>query len=214
MAPWRRLCCDHSGVTIDYVDFVQFGGITYLAAWTSADRPLQGSDLGGVFGTVKVKLAGSQDPAHQLQDGDAADLAPGTQVHQVRGYRPTFRLAARRDGRLVLYEADTNPKAKVGADLLDLAGKVRYIGVNSMSDGHTELAAIRDPGVVLSLIDLVDRAAVDQSKQPTGAPQYVIDFHMLDGTEVIRTYWPDSGELSRGIHVPDAFRLALGAVPG
>ncbi len=33
---------------------------------------------------------------------------------------------------------------------------------------------------------------------------------MLDGTEVIRSYRPVSGELARGIHLPDAAKLAIG----
>ena len=199
----------HSAVQIDYTDFVKLGEVTYQAVWTSPDRPLKDSDLGPGYGKVKVKLEGSQDPKHQLQDGDAAFLAAGTQVYQVNGYRSSFRLAARRDGRLTLYEADTNPTAKVGADLLDLANKVQRIGVNSGSDSHTELAAIRDPNAVLVLVDQVDKAEVDQSNQPGGGSQYFIDFHMRDGTEVIRSYWPDSGELARGIHMPTAFRLAI-----
>ena len=98
--------------------------------------------------------------------------------------------------------------AKVGADQLDLENKVQYIGVNSGSDAHTELAAIKDPNAVQALLDLVAKSPVEQSSQPGGGTQYFIDFHMVDGTEVIRSYWPDPGELARGIHVPTAFRLA------
>ena len=199
----------HSAVQIDYTDFVKLSGVTYQAAWTSPVRPLQDGDLGPGYGRVKVKLEGSQDPNHQLQDGDAAFLPAGTQVYQVKGYQSSFRLAARHDGRLMLYEADTNPMARVGADLLDLANKVQRVGVNSGSDGHTELAAIKDPNAVQALVDLVVKSPVDQSNQPGGGILYFIDFHMLDGTEVIRAYWPDTGELSRGINVPGAFKLAI-----
>lgn len=201
----------HSAVQVDYTDFVKLGGVTYQAAWTSPVRPMKDADLGPVYGKVKVKLEGSQDPNHQLQDGDSAFLAPGTQVYSVTGYQPTFRLAARHDGRLVLYEADTNPGARAGADLLDLANKVQYIGVNSASDGHTELGAIKDPNAVRALVALVGTSPVDQSNQPNSGPQYFVDFHMLDGTEVTRSYWPDSGELARGIRVPTAFGAAIAA---
>ena len=198
-----------SAVQIDYTDFVKLGGVTYQAAWTSSVRPLQDADLGPTYGTVNVKLEGSQDPNHQLQDGDAAFLAVGTQVYRVSGYLSTFRLAARHAGRLTLYEADTNPMAKLGSDLLDLTNKVEHIGVNGGSDGHTEQAAIRDPNAVQTLVDLVEKSPVDQSSQLAGGTQYFVDFHMLDGTEVIRAYRLDSGELARGIHVPDDFRLAI-----
>ena len=167
-----------------------------------------------MYGKIKVKLEGSQYPNHQLQDGDSACLGPGPQVYGVNGYQSTFRLAARHDGRLTLYEADTNPMAKAGADLLDLANKVHYIGVNSGSDGHTALAAIKDPNAVKALVHLVLKSPVDQSNQPGGGIQYFIDFHMLDCTEVIRAYWPDAGELSRGINVPGAFKRAIAQALG
>ena len=54
----------------------------------------------------------------QAKDGDAAFLDIGTRVYTVKGYLPTFRLAAYLDGVLQLYEADTNPCARTGADLL------------------------------------------------------------------------------------------------
>ena len=158
------MACQNGGgaVQIDYVDFVQFGGITYVAAWTSPGRPLQEGELGAAYARVKVKLEGSQDPGHRLQDGDAAFLDPGTPVFQVKGYRPRFRQAAHEGGRLTLYEADTNTKAKIGADLVDLVEKVVYIGINSSQDGHTELAAIRDPAQVAALVNMVLTSPVSQ----------------------------------------------------
>ena len=201
-------------VHIDYVDFVQFGGITYVASWTSPSRPLQESDLGAVYAHVKVKLEGTSDPGHQLQEGDAGFLEAGTAVYAVTGYRTSFRLAATNQGRLTLYEADTNPKARVGADLVDLADKVLYIGVNSASDWHTELAAIKDPASVQKLVALVEAGTVDQTTQPGDGLMYFIDFHMADGTEVLRAYWPNSSQLQRGIHVPEAFRLAISVAVG
>jgi hypothetical protein len=196
--------CQGSGISIDWVDFVQFHGVTYGAAWTSPGRPLQQGDLGPQYGIVKVKLAASQDPNHRIQDGDAGFLDPGTAVYAMKGYSPSFRLAAYDQGRLTLYEADTNPKAKVGADLLDLVN-VRYIGINSAQDGHTELAAVHSQDQVNALIGMVLKSPVDQTLRSNAGPQYFIDFHFNDGTETTRSYWPTSGELSRGILLPPAF---------
>ncbi|HJT58599.1 MAG TPA: hypothetical protein VJ761_18975 [Ktedonobacteraceae bacterium] len=132
-------------VEIDWVDFIRFGGITYTTPPVGFGRALVASDLGPVFATVKFKLDGNvQDPNYQSKDGDAALLNPGTRVYTVKGYKPTFRLAAYQNNLIELYESDTNPHAKVGADLLDIGGKVLYIGINSEQDGKTELAAIKD----------------------------------------------------------------------
>ena len=102
----------------DYIDFVQVGGITYHAATRPmSGRPLRDGDLGAQVAAVRCKLAEHmvEDPAQRYLDGDAAYLDKGTALHAVKGYRPTFRLAARRDGELVLYEAAENPRARTGA---------------------------------------------------------------------------------------------------
>lgn len=197
--------CQGSGISIDWVDLVQLHGVTYVAAWTSPGRPLQQGDLGAQFGLVKVKLAGSNDPNHQLQDGDSGFLDPGTAVYTLKGYAPSFRLAAYNQKRLTLYESDTNPRAKVGSDLLDLVNKVSYIGINSAQDGRTELAAVHNQDQVNALVAMVLKASVDQTLGSSAGPQYFIDFHFTDGTETTRSYWLKSGELSRGILLPSGF---------
>lgn len=53
------------------------------------------SDLGPVFATVTFKLDGNvHDLGYCGQDGDAAFLNARTKVYRVKGYSPTFRLAA------------------------------------------------------------------------------------------------------------------------
>jgi hypothetical protein len=202
-----------SGVTayvqIDYVDFVQLGGIQYVNAVTKPSRPLEPADLGAQYGTVKVQLEGSSNPNHRLQDGDAAFLAPGTALFRLKLYRPTFRLAARSGNQLVLYEADSNPKAKVGADLVNIAGQVDYIAINSSVDSVTKVAQIRDPATVARLAMEVEWAPVDQATSSGGAMDYFLDFHLVDGTDLTRAYWLRTGELWRGIRLPANFGKAV-----
>jgi len=198
---------------IDWIDFVQFNGINYIAVdyfGGAAGRDLVEADLGPEFAQVKFKHEQQHLFGHECcRDGDAAFLDAGTPVYIVKGYHPEFRLAAYRDDRLVLYEADTNPKAQTGADLLDIGGKARSIGVNSEQDGATELAAITDPEQVAVLVELVLGAPVDQTHTTQVGFKYFIAFHLGDGTIVTRAYWPDSGQLSRGIMLPEAFRTAV-----
>jgi hypothetical protein len=75
---------------------------------------------------------------------------------------------------LTLYEADTNPRAHKGADLLNIGGKVTFIGVNSAQDGVTELGAIKRKTQVSALIDMVLQAYVDQSRSRQGQSGYFI----------------------------------------
>ncbi len=198
--------CGQPVTHIDWVDFVQFGQVQYLAVdyggWTGG-RPLTDRDLGPEFAKVRNKLAGNvRNPGYRSQDGDAAFLDAGTPVYAVNGYEPGFRLVARRDGRLILYEADTNATAKTGADLMDIEGRVRSIRLNSAEDGVTELAAVTDPQQVADLVELVLNAPVNQNHRDQTGTMYFIAFHLEDDTIVSRAYWPDSGELSRGILLP------------
>ena len=102
----------------DHIDFVQVDGITYQARTAGPTGPeLHDSDLGAQVSVVRCKLADHivEEPGGQL-DGDAAYLDPGTAVYAVRGYRPSFRLAARREGKPVLFEAAENPRAGTRPD--------------------------------------------------------------------------------------------------
>lgn len=199
-----------SGVQIDWINFVQFKGIQYVARTTPIGRAPTDADVGPVFATVQFKLNGNvHDPSYQTKDGDAAFLDAGTSVYSVKGYVSTFRLVARFADRLTFYEADTNPHASTGADLLDIGGKVHTIGVNSQRDGTTEIGAVTDPTSVVTLVEMVLHAPVNQQYQERDSATYFIVFHLDDGTAVSRPYWSGSGELAHGILLPPAFGAAV-----
>lgn len=199
-------------VIIDWVDFIKFNGIMYVANFDShAGAQLVAADLGPQFATVKFKTDGNvNDSGYHPKDGDAAFLDPGTPIYAVKGYAPTFLLAAYQANQIVRYEVGQNPRAATGADLLDIGGKVARIGGKSENDGTTELGAITDPRKIQSLVALVLAAPVKQSAlQSQSSQRYFIAFHLRDGLTVVRVYWPESGELGRGIMLPDAFRAAI-----
>lgn len=195
-------------VQIGWVNFIRFQSITYLAD----SQHIAPSLLGPKFALVKFKLEGNvHDPNYHSKDGDAAFLNPGTTVYIVKGYRSTFRLVAYQNGNdpLVLFEADTNPMAKHGSDLVDLAGKVRYIGVNSAQDGTTQLGTVKDPHEVTSLVNMVLSAPVNQQIRGSDGVRYFIVFSLNDGTTLTRMFTLNTGELARGILLPGAFGKAI-----
>lgn len=193
-------------VLIDWVNFIRFHGITYLATPDS----LPASQLGPVFETVQFKLDGNvHDPSYRTKDGDAAYLEAGTPVYTVRNYKPTFRLAARVAGYIQLYEVDTDPQARTGADLLDIDGKVLFIGVVSSQNRATQLGAIKDSRLVTSVVNMVLVSPVDINRVGNGSMTYFIVFHLKDGTSVIRAYWKDPGIMQSGIVLPKAFAIAI-----
>lgn len=201
-----------SAAIIDWVNFVRFGGITYLAS-DNAGRELQSADLGPQFAAVRFRLDGNvHDPSRQTEDGDAAFLDAGTPVYQVRGYAPTFRLAAHQEGKIVLFEADTNPKARHGADLLDIGGKVQSITVTNDTSSGLPMATISDAHQLATLVTLLLAAPVDQSRQSADrGPRYWLTFQLIDGTQVDRVYIPDPRVVGDGIIVPQAFVATLAA---
>ena len=203
---------------IDWVPLIQFGGIHYLARWRLAgqatregDRDLTAEDLGPEFYRIAFRGDGYVGAAYRYQDGDSTYLNPGTPVYAVKGYSPEFRLATLEEGRVRLFESDTNPLARTGEDLLDIRGKVKAVDVLSTKssikvlgtkaeDGEDlVLGTINEVRAIERFVEMVLDSPVDQGNRDREGPRYFLSFHLADGTSVGRTLWLESGELSRGI---------------
>lgn len=199
-------------VQIEWVDFIQFGGIHYLAqGMRGSSQPglIREEGLGTVYSTVKFKVAGNvSDPGYQIKDGDAAFLDVGTKLYTVKGYQPWFRLAAHSHGSIILYEVDRNPKAKRGADLLDVDGKIQYIGVNSEQDSVTELARIKDRQEIVTLSAMIKNAPIS-TRRSNQMATYFLALHLVDGTTCTRQYWADPDNLFGYLTMPKAFQTAI-----
>jgi hypothetical protein len=203
-----RRCVGPECTNLDYADFLRFGGITYYAGDSNLDgRGPRRSDLGPVFAVVR-RNPPSDDLNYRMADGDAAFVAPSAPIYIVKGYRPAFRLAASHGGRLWFYEAREVPGARIGADVFDLAGKVRYIGVNSDFDGTTELTAIKERKQVATFVRAVLTAPVRPSQMIEGE-SCILAFHLVDRTAVTRALHLGTGRLDPGVFVPRAFSRSV-----
>ncbi len=203
--------CDKSVAVIDWVDFIKFNDITYLGG-RDVQATFTEEDL-YYFDEIKFKVADNvNNPNYQSKNGDAAFLERGTLIYSISGYSPDFRLIAKTGTEMILYEADTNPHAKRGVDLLDISGKVEYIGVNSGIDGTTELVSIIEKGLVFQLVEMILEAPVDQTFRSHEGTQYFIAFYLNDGTVVKRSYYIGSGNLQRGIMLPDEFGRIIDSI--
>jgi hypothetical protein len=194
-------------VALDYRDFIKLGGTMYYVADHGVGRAIERGDLGPVFAVVRGNPP-RNDPtlAYRAGDGDAAFLAPGSPVYTVKGYRPSFRVAASHHGRLWLYEANEAMSTRTGADLLDLAEKVRYLSVNS---GRVELARIKDRGRVAELVRSVLEAPVGPTRGRAEDRYCFVVFNMVDRTAVRRAFLPETGELMPGVFAPRTFSEAV-----
>ena len=102
-----------SSTTIDYVDFIRFGGREYLSGILTA-APINRTQLGELITRSRCAFSElnnrtGKDPGPP-RDGDTAFLAAGTPIYAVRGWAPACRLAAERDGQVFVYLA-TDPAA-------------------------------------------------------------------------------------------------------
>lgn len=180
--------------------------------------PLRVVERDVLVGRVKVQRDEFKYEAisHQKRDGQASFLAAGTPVHAVEGYAPSFRVAARRDGAWVLYEAAENRRARRGEDLLDIEGKVDRVGLRAPTrNAREEVAAIREPSSVAAITEAALEGPLRRvfDGPPLGYPVHSVVFHLQDGTESSRAYDPNSGELSlnrsgtaRGVVLPKQVR--------
>lgn len=117
-------------------------------------------------------------------------------------------MAAIRENKIILFEADTVPNANVGADYLDISGKVEYIGINEdVGDGNTELARIEKPDDVKELIDLLLTSPIkNDDNNGRNGTRYFLAFYLNDGTAIRHAYWHETGVFFRNILVPLEFK--------
>ena len=194
------------GHAINWVPMVKFGGIDYLRRWylvgqgtREEPRDVTAEDLGRELYRVAFRGDGYARSGYRYQDGDATFLNPSTPVYAVKGYTPEFRLGTLEDGRPILYEADTNPFAKTGGDLLDIRGKVTAIDI--LNDDHpmTVAGTIDDEQTIEQFVETVLAAPVNQRSRDHDGPRYFLGIRLADGTSFVRAFWLETGELSRGI---------------
>ena len=215
------------GTLAEWAHSVQFGGITYLAkgSWfgsmiANGERALTADDLGPELYRVAFRRVGYVG-SYGYQDGDATYLNPGTPIYAVKGYSPEFRLAALEDGTPRLFEADTHPEAESGEALLDIRGKVTSIDVLStkksikvlgtkVENGEdVVLGKIEEERAVKRFVELVLESPIDQGRRDHEGPRYFLYFRLADGTSVVRAFWLESGELSRGVMTDPAITLSV-----
>ncbi len=202
------------GAIVDWADVIRFEGITYMAASEAGGvgRPLRKEDLGPKFAEVKHRLQGNvDDPAYRTKNGDAGFLEAGTPVYEVKGYDPSFRLAAYDGKTLKLYEVVLNMRAEEVSDYLDIEGKVRYIGVYGDFDGTRKLGVIRDPEKVRYLVSTIMEASlqVEPGAMLDDGRVYFLAFHLEDGTATLQTYYADTGGMYLGISLPEKAQRAI-----
>jgi hypothetical protein len=194
------------------LDFITFDDVHYLRWAEEPGRALTRADLGIEFATVECSYGEDRVGCAFGRDAAAAFMPAGTRVYAVRGYRTEFRLAAVVNERVFLYQVWRNPRAKVGGDLFDVAGKVRAIDVQrgEPTPSNPSKPARVAAGDAAALVDMILRARVRPPRAYTfGEPRYWLTLWLADGTTLGRPYFPESSEVMDGIVMPAEFGAIL-----
>ena len=196
------------------LDYVTFDGIDYIR-WTTEEpgRPLTRDELGPEFAVVECSFGEDTRGCPYGVDASAAFLPSGTRVYTVRGYPTNFRLAAIWKDRVFLYQAWRNPRARLGADLYDIVGKVRAIDVQRGEPPQasaTKPTAVASPQDVAALVEMIATGAVRAPQvHAAGEPRYLVTLWLADGTTLGRVYFCETSELMGGVAVPADFARIL-----
>jgi hypothetical protein len=212
--------------TDEPIDFIRFNGAVYLSiAYLAEDIPpaahssLAPGDLGPVVGEVVTNWIDGNDevlypnePCYwDTPDGTAPQLTPGDDIHAVRGYATTFRLAARHEGGLIAYQVWCNDEAEVGADLFDIFDRVDHISVTADLSESSGFALIDDRATIARLVSMLLEGRVIPEELSSTAPiTHQLIFHLDDGSTFRASAAP--GELLWGlgaVTVPAAFTETL-----
>jgi len=195
------------------LDFVTFDGIHYIRWAEEPGRALTERDLGPEFATVGCSISDDRRNCSFGLDAAAAFMPAGTRMFTVRGHPTEFRLAAVWKDRIFLYQAWQNPRARVGGDLLAIAGRVTAIDVQR---GEPATVAARTPTAitassdVTALVDMIARGTVRRPRpHPMSEPRYWLTCWLSDGTTLGRPYFVETSELMGGVILPDEFRRIL-----
>ena len=195
------------------LDFVTFDGIHYIRWAEEPGRALTQKDLGAEFATVGCSISDDRRNCSFGLDAAAAFMPAGTRMYTVRGHPTEFRLAAVWKDHIFLYQAWQNPRARVGGELVAIAGKVTAIDVQR---GEPATIAARTPiaiaasSDVTALVDMVARGTVRRPRpHPMSEPRCWLTFWLTDGTTLGRPYFVETSELMGGVVLPDEFRRIL-----
>ena len=194
------------------LDFITFDGVHYLRWAEEPGRALTRADLGIEFATVECSYGEDRVGCAFGRDAAAAFMPAGTRVYAVRGYRTEFRLAAVVNERVFLYQVWRNPRARVGGDLFDVAGKVRAIDVQrgEPTPAHAITPARIAAKDAETLVDMMLRGRLRPPRAYTfGEPRYWLTIWLADGTTLGRPYFTETSELMDGLVVPAEFGSIL-----
>lgn len=197
-----------------YLDVLRLNGAVYARrSWNGDKRFLEPEWVGELVATIERQDYALYGCSPDLQDGDASLLASGTEVFELKGYDPSFRVAVRLpDKHRWLYEAVWSDSAQTGEDLLDIKYRVVEVAAGRSSFCNDKgcvdyaLGYSEDPIRINGIVALTLRASVQPveggltflKEEEVGYIYFVLD----DGSTTGIHFDIATGITTNGIYLP------------
>lgn len=187
----------------DFIPFVIVGDVDYTGGDSSTTAP-----LGRTILRTRCEYGkGAPEKGYRSQSGDAAYLPVGTEVRELVGFDPRFRVAVRVDGRVQVFQARPPDRPGTAADLLPGVGP-HVVSLDVSTGNGRVVARITDRARVRELVRLL----LASPYSPDAGFAYGghrLGLRLDDGTSTGFGYDVDTGQIVDGVQVAAAFRDAL-----
>ncbi len=166
---------------IDWAPFVNFDGRQYMRIAGT----IEPQRLVTPYGRVALNVS-ETPPERAASTGGALECAAaflpvGTLLYSIEGFAPTFRLATA-DGEL--YQAHSMPRRGVGADLIDIEGKVIALLARPANSTNDSMAQVIDQALVDDLVSALHTGTYNPGIHPSGQG-FVLHFRLSDGSTFV-----------------------------
>lgn len=185
------------------INSVEFRGVSYNWSWyNKASVPI--SSIEYKLGQVNFVDAGSE-LIIENKNNEGVSSNKALQIYKIKNYKIGFRIAVKDGNKYLIFEADVNPKAKYGKDLLDIENKVSYIGISDSGSGLPEYCFIKDSKVIKNIVNMILSSKVTSIYNNSQNNNYYLGLHLKDGTKIIRFFSLEANALDNKILLTKEF---------
>ncbi|NUU63717.1 hypothetical protein [Paenibacillus agri] len=183
---------------IEWVDILMINDIKYERNYEGTQE-VKADQIGKKVGEVAYMLNDNACSGHITVNGDAAFLPVGTEIYELKGYRPEFRVVANHS----IYEVSDNPQAQTIGDLLDIGGKISKVSIESGNDGSwirdfdPEAAKVFEEELLsIRASDFKEIYAV--TSRTKNEWRIFLRVHLQDGTSLRMVFYPEANAIHPG----------------
>ncbi|OBZ11831.1 hypothetical protein A8L34_16010 [Bacillus sp. FJAT-27264] len=183
---------------IEWVDVLMNNDIKYVRNYEGTQE-VKADQIGEKVGEVSYMLSDNACSDHITVNGDAAFLPVGTEIYELKGYRPEFRVVANHS----IYEVSDNPQAQTVGNLLDIGGRISKVSIESGNDGSfiryfaPEAAMVFEEELLgIKASDFKEIYAV--TSRTKNEWQIFLRVHLQDGTSLRMVFYPEANAIHPG----------------